>query len=125
VQIELTNRSHARVQDATITIEKYDDRLKIWRDVNADAQPQRPGPFFGPRRGGGNARKTEIGSWKIPAIVDPGEKAMSYELTITDGVLLALKSGKARAVLHATPLVTTLRPPRYPHPLKPEPKLPE
>ena len=73
----------------------------------------------------GNAGGTATGkniTWEIPAIVDPGEQGVSYEQTITDAILLNLKSGKARVVLHATPLMTTLRPPRYLHALKPRPK---
>ena len=124
VQIELTNRSHARIQDATISVEVFDEALKIWRLPNAPAwRPRMPGRGPGRPRGGGGGKSVKIGEWKIPAIVDPGEKAVSYEMTITDEILLALKSGKARAVLHATPRVTTLRPPRYPHALKPEPKV--
>jgi len=133
VQIELTNRSHARIVDATVSVEFFDEKLKIWRLPGTSS----PRPGWGapgrPRRGGrqnprmpgpgmfGGAGKAE--SWEVPAIVNPGEKALSYAKTISEDLYMDMKDAKrkARFVLHATPMVWSLLPSRYLHPLKPTP----
>ena len=115
VKIELTNRSHCRILDATVRGEKYNESRKCWEAIDAPNWLRRIGRR-GRRRGG------EPLEWSIPADVDPGEKAFSMEVPVSDAVLLAMKAKKARMVLRATPAVWQLRQPTQRHPLKPPPK---
>lgn len=125
IQIELVNRSHCRILDATVTAEQYNESRKRWEPVGASGPIQRLLDVLDRRTGGdGSGAGQPDGEiiWTVPAGVDPGEKALSRKMGVSDAVLLALRGKKCRLVLHATPAVWTLRPPGQPHRLKPVPK---
>jgi len=119
VKMELTNQSHCRITDASVTVERFNEARKRWEAVDA---PRGLREFL--RRFGRNRRDREATtlSWPVPADVDPGEKAFSEKRPVGEGIFQAMKNRKCRLVLHATPVVWTLRPSRLAHPLKPAPK---
>ena len=117
VKIELLNRSHCRILDATVTVEIYDSRFKRWEPIGAPR-----GFWRWLRRRIKKRPATRTVQWPIPAAVDPGERAFSEERPVTEKVFQAMKNRKCRLVLHATPAARTLRPPAFPHPLKPTAK---
>ena len=119
VKIELTNRSHCRVLDATVTVESYDRRHKRWEPVGAPRGLARwIQRRFGRRRSGGEGRPGDL-HWPVPAIVDSGQKAFSEERPVSEALFHAMNTEKCRIVLHATPATVSLRPPAQPAPLKP------
>ena len=119
VKIELTNRSHCRILDATVTGEKYNESRKRWEAIDAPGGIRIRLPR---RRRRGAEPDAQRLAWPIPADVDPGDKAFSMEVPVSDAVLLAMKNKKCRMVLHATPAVWKLHQPTHRHPLKPPPK---
>jgi len=115
LKTELTNRSHCRIADATVTIEQYNKGRQRWEAIDT---PRGLGGWLRRYAERGRDDTTVTLAWPIPAAVDPGQKAFSEVRPINEGVFQAVKRATCRLVLHATPLVRTLTPPRTPHPME-------
>jgi len=118
VKMELTNRSHCRITDASVTVERFNEARKRWEAIDGPRGLQAWLRRFGRNRD----RNAKTLSWPVPADVDPGEKAFSEKRPVGEGIFQAMKKRKCRLVLHATPVVWSLRPSRLAHALKPAPK---
>ncbi len=119
VKMKLTNRSHSRVEDATVTVERYVEAPQRWVAVDA---PRGLAAWL--RRHGRRRRDDTTLIWPVPALVDPGQTAFSEERPVGEDIYQAMKRRKCRIVLHATPVVWSLTPSRTPHRLEktPDPK---
>ncbi len=113
LKTELTNRSHCRIADATVTIEQYNKARRRWEAIDT---PRGLGGWL--RRQDPRRRNDTTLVWPISGEVDPGHKAFSEIRPINEGIFQAVKRATCRLVLHATPLVRTLTPPRTPHPME-------
>ena len=114
VRIELVNRGHCRITDATVTVEKFDTNRKRWEPMTGAAAG-------GGGRGGRASASSPV--WAFPADVDPGEKALSEAVELSVQMFKAMTRERCRFVLHATPGVFKLVQPLTPHKLKPTPKV--
>ena len=134
IRIELTNRSHCRVTDATVTVERYDTNLKRWEPIDGYFRlgPRGDRGGRGGRGGRGDAggRGFQLqavtngsGKWTFLEEVEPGEQALSEEQEVAINIFNTM-TGKTqcRFVLHAAPAVGKLIQPAVLHKLKPRPK---
>ena len=131
IRISLANRSHCRIIDAVVTVQRYNGQRKRWEPIDGY---ERLG--VGGRRGGGRGGRggrgiaeaddaaAEFGdqTWKFAKDIDPGEQVTSAELALPATLLAIMNRAKCRFVLQGTPAVETVLQPTRPRKLKPKPK---
>ena len=139
IRISLVNRSHSRIIDAVVTVQRYNSQRKRWEPIDgyerlgAGGRGGRGGRGRGGRGGGGGGGRgiAEAAddapvaghlTWKFAEDIDPGEQVMSGELALTATLLGVMNRAKCRFVLQGTPAVETVLQPKTPRKLKPKPK---